>query len=333
MREIRRRQFLISTGTLLAAPLLNAQPAQSRSRIGILLVGSEANMKPLYQALIEGLHDRGHVVGKNLIADFRYDNGENLQAIAEELIALKPNVLAGAEITSVVMKAKTSTIPIVMLNSADPVAAGLVKSLARPGTNVTGLSYSMIELVAKQVQLLTEIVPKMSRVALLTAPFDPPKDSPYFGRQDAWELAARQAADAKGLSLFVARASDSESLRAAFATLKSQRIEGLLVATNSLVLHLHKEIMDEVMKLRLPAISGYATFARDGGLLSYGLNYNAMYRYAAKFVDLVLKGARPADIPVEQASQFELLCNEKTAQALGLKISPSILIRVDRMLQ
>jgi len=334
MGEIQRRQFLIAAGALLGAPLVRAQQPVRRFRIGVLQVGTATSLKLTDQAFLAGLRDRAYVTGQNLIADFRYDDGQGqLPALADELIALKPDLLVGTEITSAVMKAKTSTTPIVLLTSADPVAAGLVQSLARPGTNVTGNSSSLYTLVAKQVELLTEIVPRMSRVAVLIAPFNPPKDSPYFGRPDPWESATRKAAEAKGLTLEVLRANDPESLRVAFARLKRPLPGGLVVATNAVIIRLHPEIIGELRRLRLPAISGYFGFVDAGGLLSYGSNSTVTYRYAAKFVDLILKGAKPADLPVEQVSRFELQVNQKAVRELGLKLPPSILVRVDRVIQ
>jgi putative ABC transport system substrate-binding protein len=313
---------------------VRAQKGARQYRIGVLQLGSQANLKRSDQAFLDGLRDRGYAVGTNLIADFRYGDGfERLPALTDELIAIKPDLLVGTEITGFVMKKKTSTIPIVLLTSADPVAAGLVKSLARPETNVTGMSFSMFALVAKQVEFLTEIVPGMSRVALLTGTFNPGKDSPYFGRPDDWELAARRAAAAKGLTLVLVRADNSDNLREAFAALKSQRADGLVVATNALVTRMHSEVIAEIRRLGVPAISGYAAFASAGGLLSYGGHYLESYRYAAKFVDLILKGAKPSDLPVEQISKYELLVNQKAARGLGLKVPQSILLRADRVIE
>ena len=315
------------------APLgLQAQQSAKRFRIGVLQVGNEAYLKKTDEGFLAGLRDRDYVVGQNLIVDFRFGSRDQMPAFADELIALKPDVLVGTEVTSVLLKLKTSTIPIVLLSSADPVNAGLVQSLARPGTNVTGMSGSLYALVAKQVELLTEIAPKMSRLALLTSPL-PAKDSPYFGRPDIWELATRQAARSKGLTLLVARASDPTSLRTAFSDVRNQRIEGLVIATNAIVIRLSKEISDDLRSLRIPVISGYVGFVEDDGLLSYGVNWIETYRYAAKFVDLILKGAKPVDLPVEQVSKYELMVNQKAARKLGLKIPQSILVRADRVIE
>lgn len=335
MRKGQRRKFLLASGALLVVPLAKAQQSTRQIRIGVLQIGNAATSKPVEEGILAGLRDRGYVVGQNLVADFRYSDGDRtrLQALADELIALKPDVLVGTEITSSVLKAKTSTIPIVLLISADPVAAGLVKSLARPGTNVTGMAAQLHTVVAKQVELLTELVPKMSRIALMTGPFNPPEDSPQFGRPDPWEVAAQTSARAKGLTLVVVRVHDSESLQIAFATLKKERPDGILIATHAVILRLWREVIDGARLLRIPAVSGLGFHVEAGGLLSYGLNLVEIYRYAAKFVDLIAKGAKPADLPVEQVSQFQLFVNQKTARELGLKIPPSILLRADRVIE
>jgi len=335
MRKDQRRKFLLASGALLAARLASAQQPARRFRVGVLQIAVEARVKSFDQAFLAGLRDRGYLLGQNLVVDFRYSDGDpdRLQALADELIALKPDVLVGSEITSSYMKAKTSTLPIVLLTSADPVAAGLVLSLARPGTNVTGMAGLMYPLVAKQVELLTELVPKMSRLALLAPPFDPPKDHPYFGRPEPWESATRAAAKVKGLALLAVKVRDSESLREAFTTLEKERPDGLLIPTNAVVTRLTREIIDGARRLRLPTISGYAQFVEAGGLLSYGPNFVENYRYAAKFVDLILKGAKPGDLPVEQVSKFEFLVNQRTARELGLKIPQSILVRADRAIE
>lgn len=338
MSQVRRRQFLIASGALLAAPLVGAQQPRKRFRVGVLLIASEASAKPLNQAFLAGLHDRGYVPGQNLVVDFRNaDSDRNrLPGLADELIALKPDVLVGTEITGTVMKAKTASVPIVLLISSDPVAGDLVKSLGRPGTNVTGMSGQLDLLAAKQLELLIEFLPKMSRVALLGESQIGVKDAgisdPYWDK-DPFALALAPILKAKGLTLVVVRARDSESLRKAFAALKQQRIEGLVIPQNAIIVNLRTEIIGEVTRLRIPTVAGYAGFAMSGGLLSYGVNLTETYRYAAKFVDLILKGAKPADLPVEQVSKYELLVNQKTARELGLKIPQSILLRADRVIE
>ncbi len=334
MGQTPRRQFIIGTSALLAGRLASAQTATTPFRIGILQVGNEPIFKSTNEAFLDGLRERGYVVGQNLIADFRYGDGwDPLPALADELIARKPDCLAGSEVTGIVMKSRTSTIPIVLLTSADPVVYGLVQSLGRPGTNVTGMSGNMYVLAAKQVEILAEMVPGMSRLALLTDSFRPPQGTPYFGRPDAWETAVRQAAQAKGLTLLVVKAGNVDELRAAFASIRADRVEGLVVANNAVVLRLYADILGAIAQLRVPAIFGNRGFVRAGALLSYGANGRENYRYAAKFVDLILKGAKPGDLPVEQVSRFELHVNRKTARELGLAIPQSILVRADEVIE
>ena len=335
MRKDQRRKFLLASGALLAAPLTIAQQATRKIRIGVLQIGTEAALKSTDQAFLSGLRDRGYVSGQNLVADFRYSdgNGDRLRALAEELVALRPDVLVGTEITSFFLKAKTSTIPIVLLTSTDPVATGLVKSLSRPGTNVTGMSGQLTTLVAKQVEVLIELVPRMSRIALLTASVNLPKDNPYFGRPDPWVVAAEAAAKAKGLALVVVRAKDAESLREAFATLRRERCEGVVFAANAVIARLMRESVDGMRLLRVPSVSGTRGYADAGGLLGYGPLAVENYRYSAKFVDLIVRGANPADIPVEQVSRFELVVNQKAARELGINIPDTILLRADRVIE
>lgn len=334
-----RRDTLLALLAFGAAPLgVCAQQPGKRFRVGVLQISSEASAKPTNQAFLAGLRDRGYVPGQNLVVDFRYaDNNRNLlPGLADELIALKPDVLVGTEITGIVMKAKTASVPIVLLVSSDPVRSGLVRSLGRPGTNVTGMSGQLDLLAAKQIELLIEFLPKMSRLALLGESPIGVRDagiSNLYGNDDPFALALAPILKAKGLTLVVVRARDSESLRKAFAVLKQQRAEGLVVPQNAVIANLHTEIIGEVTRLRMPTIAGYAWFAMSGGLLSYGVSFTETYRYAAKFVDLILKGAKPADLPVEQVSKYELLVNQKTARELGLKIPQSILLRADRVIE
>jgi putative ABC transport system substrate-binding protein len=333
MGHVRRRQFLTATSALLTASYSFAQQPPRRVRIGVLHVRSQLSLEGANEAIIDGLRNRGYVLGQNLIVDFRYGDGtDQLSVFADELIALKPDVLVGGQITARVMKGKTSSIPIVLMWSADPVSGGLVKSLARPGTNVTGMSASLYTILAKQMELLVEIVPRISRVAVLAGPL-PAKGEPTFGQPEPWELSARQAADAKGLSLVLVRAGDRESLRNACAEIRSQRAQALVVATHGWVIRMHDDVMDEVRKLRIPAASGYDRFAENGGIAAYTINWEATARYAMKFVDRILRGAMPADLPVEQVDSFELVVNQMTARELGLKIPPSVLIRANRVIE
>jgi putative ABC transport system substrate-binding protein len=290
---------------------------------------SEASAKPFVEAFLAGLLDRGYVPGRNVVLDMRYAHGDSarLPALADELIALNPEVLVGIELVAIVLRTKTSTIPIVLPVSTDPVAAGLVLSLARPGTNVTGMTASLDQVVAKHIELLTEILPKISRVGLLNDPLAPA--APRF------EQYARTAAAAKGLKLIVAGASDSEGVRQAFATLERERAEGIVVATTGRASQHREEIIGHARRLRLPCISALpaAAWAEAGGFATYGPNTLASFRYSANYVDRILKGAKPTELPVEQSAKFEFVINLKTAREIGVTIPPSILLRADRVIE
>ncbi|MBI3372795.1 MAG: ABC transporter substrate-binding protein [Betaproteobacteria bacterium] len=269
------------------------------------------------------------MVGKNLTVDIRYAHNDPsaLPALAEELIALKPDVLVGNAQAAIAMMAKTAIIPIVFLLSADPVAEGLVESLARPGTNATGMSYVIFDLIAKHVELLTELVPKMSRVALLI-----PSNISANVRDAFWENPARAAAKAKRLTLVVVSV-DPKNVPEAFAMLEKERPDALVVGGSLLFTAIYRELADAALRLRLPAIYVSSYYTEGGGLVSFGANIPENFRYAASYVDRILKGAKPADLPVEQVSRFELVLNLKTARQMGLTIPPSFRRRVDRIIE
>ena len=288
---------LVAPGATLAwpAPLL----AQTEKQFRIATVGfSEEITKPWLGELLAGLRELDYVVGRNLVVDVRYDNGDNSKqsALLDELIARKPDVLFGLQARAVEMRKKTTTIPIVVILSLDPVAAGLAQSLRRPGTNVTGSASFGLELIGKHVELLTEIVPKMSRVVFLGAPL------PLSPGLAAMEQAVRTASAAKGLTLIVARARDREGLALAFAMLEKERPEGIVVPGTITAIALRDEIIAHARRLRLPSISAVtgALWAEAGGLVFYGENVLHAWRAAATYVDKILKGANPVEIPLSK---------------------------------
>jgi len=326
---LRRRAALQLAALVLASPASLLAQTGKRFRVGCLWFTSETLAKPFVEAFLAELHVLGYVPARNLVLDMRYAHGDSarLPALADELIALKPDVLVGIELAAIVMRTKTSTIPIVLPTSTDPVAAGLVQSLARPGTNVTGMTASLDQVVAKHIELLTEIIPKISRVALLNDPLAPA--APRF------EQYARTAAAAKGLKLIVAGASDSEGVRQAFATLERERAQGIVVATTGRTSQHRQEIIGHAARLRLPCISALpaAAWAEAGGLVTYGPNTLASFRYSATYVDRILRGAKPAELPVEQSAKFEFVINLKTAREIGVTIPPAVLLRADRVIE
>jgi putative ABC transport system substrate-binding protein len=334
MIQSRRRQFLFASGALLAASLAWAQSGR-RYRIGVLWVTNETIARPYRAAFLEGLRDRGYVLERNLALDERYGEGrqDRFTPLAEELIALKPDVLAaGTDGIAVALRRKTTTIPIVFITSANPVAAGLVQSLARPGTNATGLSMQLDELIAKHFELLLEINPAMSRVGLFSFPSQP--GDPGEDLRTLLEQNAQKATSAKGLKLVIVAANDTAGVQKAFERLRSERVQGLVVLRAGATMVVRDEIIRGARRLRLPTISSLpAEFAEAGGLATYGENVLEHYRYAAKFVDQILKGGRPAEIPVEQFMKIEFVVNLKTAREIGVTIPKTVLFRADRVIE
>lgn len=326
---MKRRTVLKLAGIVLGAPGWLLAQAPKRHRLGLLATTDEKSVKPFFlDAFLAGMLDLGYALDRNLALEIRYARGDmsRLPALADELLALKPDVLMGIETPAVVLARETSTVPIVLVGSADPVAAGLVKSLARPGTNVTGMAHLYLDLVAKQVELLTEIVPTMSRVAFLN-------DSSAFAR-DRFLQFAQAAAKAKGLQLIDASAQDAEGMRRAFAQFKAERAEGVVISPSGTMVFLRHEVMRQATLLRLPAIYAQSEVPQQGGLVSYGADLPASYRRdVPRFVDRILKGAKPADLPVQQTTKYELVINLKAAREIGVKVPQSILLRADRVIE
>ena len=334
MGRVGRRRFLIASSALLAAPLAPAQSAP-RFRVGLLSPANESVARVYRAALLQGLRARGYVLERNLLFDARYAEGrqDRYEPLIEELIALKPDVLvAGTETVAVAMRKKTATIPIVLIAGVNPVAAGLVQSLSRPGTNVTGLSLQYDELIAKLFELLVELNPKMSKVGLFSAPTTP--GDPAEKAIALLEQNALKAASAKGLKVIVVAANDAAGARQAFERLQHELVQGLVVLGSGATQVLRDEIALEAKRLRLPAVSNLpAAFAEAGGLAIYGPNLIEYVRYAAKYVDVILKGGNPAEIPVEQLTKLEFVVNLKTAREIGVTIPQSVLVRADRVIE
>ncbi|MGE5202620.1 MAG: ABC transporter substrate-binding protein [Acidobacteriota bacterium] len=330
----RRRQFLIASSALLAAPLARAQSGR-RYRLGVLWSASERIAQPYRAELLAGLRERGYVVERNLAVDNRYGEGNaaRYEALAEELIALKPDVLvAGVDGVAIAMRRKTTTIPIVVLTALDLVENGLVQSFARPGTNVTGLSLRLDALVGKWFELLVELKPKIARVGFLNVAIR--SGDPAVRSAALYEKIARKAASAKDLQLVIVAANDAASAQKAFEQLRNEGVEGLIVAPAGVTNNIREEIAAGARRLRIPAVSGLGhEFVEAGGLATYTTAQAEIFRYAAKFVDLILKGAKPADLPVEQLDKFELIVNLKTAREIGVAIPQTVLFRADRVIE
>jgi len=330
---IDRRSFLAGTGAvLLAAPLAaEAQQAAKIARIGYLAPnpGADPHVK---EAFRQGLRDLGYVEGRNVVIEYRDAEGksERLPALAAELVALKVDVIVAPASTLAVLAAKqaTRTLPIVFIGTADPVASGLVTSLARPGGNVTGLSNLAPELVGKWLERLTQAVPGVSRVAALWQPG-------ILGERTEKDMLTRAevAVRALGVRLQFVEARGPEDFERAFSDISRARADALTVLPSSMFNSERRRLVDLAAKHRLPAVYQWRHFVDAGGLMSYGPNRPDWYRRAATYEDKILKGAKPADLPVEQPTKFELVINLKTAKALGLTIPQSLLLRADEVIQ
>ncbi len=326
-----RRAFLSTlTLALLAAPLAaDAQQAGKVHRIGYLSGSSSTAQRDLIEAFRQGLRELGWVEGQNIVIDYRFAEGrfDRLPDLAAELVRLKVDIIvAGPTSPAVAAKNATATIPIVMINVGDPVGTGLIASLACPGGNVTGLTFSVgMEVVGKPLELLKETVPKVRRVAILSNPANP-----------AHALAIREvkvAARSLGVELQLLEARGPEEFDGAFAAMAKERVGALLVLADSVVFLHRTRLAELAAKSRLPAAYGFRENVEAGGLMSYGIDMRDNARRAATYVDKILKGAKPADLPVEQPTRFELVINLKTAKALGLTIPQSVLIRADEVIQ
>jgi putative tryptophan/tyrosine transport system substrate-binding protein len=330
LRAIDRRAFLV--GIVLsahAAPRYALAQADKRiARIGFLSSASGALPDSWWDAFLAGLRERGWTEGQNLVVERRYAElkREAARAAAEELLRLKVDVIVVANtLSALAAKQSTSTIPIVMTVPADPVATGLVQSLSRPGGNVTGLSFVGTELAGKQVELLKEAVPGLARITVLANP-----------NNASHQPRSREIADvAKALKLQsdVLRAGTAAEIRGAFATMAKRRSGAVIVLGDPLFVVEADNVLRLAAEHRLPAMYGLKEVVLAGGLMAYGANFADLFRRAATYVDKILRGARPADLPVEQASTFELVINLKTAKALGLAIPQSLLARADEIIR
>jgi putative ABC transport system substrate-binding protein len=331
--KTRRRAVLqLATAILAPAQLVFAQ-AQRRFRVGILWATDETAVREPGEAFLAGLREFGYVPARNLLVDVRHARGDysRVPMLAEELIALKPDVLVAIESVAVLIRLKTTTIPIVVIAGPDPVAAGLVHSASRPGTNVTGNAFRQDELIAKQIELLTEVVPGMSHIALLNYAAG---TAELGGVPARYERIAREAAAARGLKLTVVAARDPSGLQQAFSALEQAQPQGLVVASGGFLYQFRQNIIDAARRLRLPSISALPPgWVQGGALLNYRPDFLTHYRYAARFVDRIFRGANPAEIPIEYPAVFELAVNLKTARELGIEIPRSIVLRADRVIE
>ena len=324
---MQRREFItLLVGTAQAAwPLVARaqQPAGKLPRIGIIQAFQNENT----EAFRQGLREAGYVDGQNMLLETRLHHGtlDRINEFSRELVALKCSVIFAANPYAIraVMKA-TSTIPIIGLDlESDPVASGWVKSLARPGGNFTGLFLDIPELGGKQIELLKEAVPMVARLAVL---WDATIGTVQFS---ATEMAARPS----GVTLESLPIRSVEDIKDSIERAARQQVHGLVVLTSPLIFNERSRIADLALKTRLPTISPFNSFPKVGGLMAYGPNLASMFKRAASYVDRILSGVNPGELPIERPSKFELVINLKTANALGLKMSPTLIARADDVIE
>jgi putative ABC transport system substrate-binding protein len=328
------RQLLLGSAALAACSLLPSnevagQPPEKVPRIGFLAVGSREGRAFMIEGFRRGLRERGYVEGQNIVIEYRFseDRNDRLSALAAELVAMKVQlIVASGTPASFAARDATSTIPIVMGGiAADPVATGLIASLARPGGNITGMTMMSPQLGGKRLELLTRVVPRLARVAVF---WNPP--NPAYG-PILKELEA--AAPSLRLTLHRLEVRVPADFEGAFEAAVRQRAGALIAPGDPLVTNRPRMVADIALKHRLPTIMDNKEFVEAGGLLSLGLNLVDSYRRAATHVDKILKGANPAELPMEQPSKFDLAVNLKTARVLGLTIPPSVLVQATHVIE
>ena len=325
---MKRREFIAATAALLVSPpRLRAQG--TRHRLGFLAIGDGSGqaLNQAELALLDGLRNHGWIDGRNLILEYRFSHPpDRLSASVADLIALSPDVLiAAAPQATVALKSATASIPIVFVAVFDPVGLGLVQSLARPGGNITGLATSAGVTVAKQIEILRELVPGASKIAILANPGNP---------MQRLTLAEEVPSTARnlGVALPIVEATTAEELDSAFASAAAQHADAMIVFGDPLTVVQAPRVIALAAKHHLPAIHLSRQFA-NGGLIVYGPDIADLFRRAAGYVDKILKGAKPSDLPVQQPTKFELVINLKTAKALGLTVPPSLLVLADEVIE
>ena len=325
---IDRRTVLVALAAAVATPLraLAQQRPPKIARIAYLDVTSSALWA---QALQAGLRDLGYIEGKNIVIEFRRPEGkyERLGALAAELVQLKPDVIVAVSTPAIqAAQRATATIPIVMLLTGDPISAGFISSLARPGGNITGLSNLNIDVSSKYLELLRVAVPKLARVAVLLNPGNAINRNVFLRNVQA-------AAQRAGASVLPFEANGLGQIEAAFAAMTRDHADAVIVLPDGVFLTQSQQIAQLATKSRLPSMFAYREFAEAGGLMSYGQNNVDHFRRAATYVDKILKGVKPEDLPVEQPTKIELVINLRTAKAIGLALPQDLLLRADKVLE
>jgi putative ABC transport system substrate-binding protein len=322
---INKKIISFTLGALLAMLGPQAQAGSKIPRLGILFIGGRD--QPHLEAFKQGLHERGYLEGKNILLEYRYADGkeDRLRGLAAELVRLKVDVIVvTADVSAQAAQEVTKTTPIVM-TTGDPVSWGLAESLARPGGNVTGLSVILADLSGKRLEILHETLPKMTHVAALWSP----REKVAAGVFEETQAAAQSFS----LQLQSYEATTLQDIEKAFAEMTKVRPDALVVLLTPLVTLHSKRIVELALKQHLAGIYPTRQFAEEGGLMTYGPLIGDLYRRAATYVDKILKGAKPADLPIEQPTKFEFVINLKTAEQIGLRIPQSVLYRADKVIK
>ena len=327
---MKRREFLFALGAgALATPVSSvAQQPPKVWRIGYLSPRVRMDSLPYERAFLQGMSELGYVEGKNVVVEWRFADGayERLPYLAAELVRLNVDVIVAPSSSAIrAAQQATKTTPIVFISTGDPVGSGFVASLAQPGGNITGLSNTNLDVSAKLLELLVTMVPRLSRVAVL--------GNPGSSTHSAILKNVRAAALTRaGVRVLSVEARTREEIERSFGRMTQERADSVIVAADAFLNQQAQYIAPLALKRRLPSISQPRVYVEAGGLMSYGQNTADSYRHAATYVDKILKGAKPADLPVEQPTKFELVVNLKTAKALGLTIPESIRIRADEVI-
>ena len=327
---MRKKVFALALSAMLFALCLSAQAQQSKkiARIGFLSATSASSQSLRVEAFRQGLRELGYVEGKNIVIEWRFAEGkaDRLRELVAELVRLEVDVIVtGGPPPTRAAKQATSTIPIVMAFDDDPVGSGFAASLARPGGNITGLSTYFPEISGKQLELLREIVPKLSRAAVLGNASQP--GHPQALRE------INLAADGFRVQVQYLQVRGTQDIDSAFRAASKERADGVLVLSTAVLFLERKQVADLAVKNRLPAIYGRPEYVENGGLVYYGPIYTDLFRRAATYVDKILKGTKPTDIPIEQPMKFDFIINLQAAKKIGLTIPPNVLVRADKVIR